>query len=236
MSFLEAREVHKAFGTQTILQPLDLDVARQDCTALLGGNGAGKSTLLEILSGNLSASSGSVSLGEHILHPSDWKLKSTIGYLPQRLLLPAWATPWELLTYACALRQIPHGKEVAKKEMEFWEGAHFLSVPIAHCSHGMKKLVGIALATFFSPELLILDEPHAGLDVYHIRLLETYLETRKSAGKPTLISCHLLPVLARFVTGAYCLRSGVLARGPDLSGLRPDERLAALESLVFSSL
>ena len=228
MNGLVVQKIGKCFGTQTVLHPLDMEVAPHHCTALLGGNGAGKSTLLQIVSGNLAADAGTVSIDSQILTPADWRLKSTIGYLPQQLQLPPWATPWELLTYACALRKIPHGKDIAKKEMTTWGGEHFLSVPLEHCSHGMKKLVGIALATFFSPQLLILDEPHAGLDVYHIRLLETYLESRKISGLPTLVSCHLLPILARFVTHAYCLHQGRLYQGK-LTG----ERLSMLESLVF---
>jgi ABC-type multidrug transport system ATPase subunit len=235
MSFFEIRNVSKKFTTQTVLELIDMDLGLQDCTALLGGNGAGKSTLLQILSGNLSPSSGTVSIGGQRLLSTDWQLKSTIGYLPQRLLLPLWATPWELLTYACALRNISHGKEVAKKELETWGGGHFLSVPIEHCSHGMKKLVGLALATFFDPQLLILDEPHAGLDVYHIRLLETYLETRKRTGKPTLVSCHLLPVLAKFVTQAYFLQNGCINKAEFSHGAGYQERLTVLETLVFSS-
>lgn len=231
MNFLEARNIHHTFGTQRVLDGIDMELAPSDCTALLGGNGAGKSTLLQLISGNLSATSGTILICGKQLHTSDWRLKSTIGYLPQHLELPPWATPWELLTYACSLRKIPHGKEVAQKEMDTWGGSHFLSVPIAHCSHGMKKLVGIALATFFDPDLLILDEPHAGLDVYHIRILEAYLEARKVEKKPTLISCHLLPVLARFVTQAYCLRQGHMYRAPPLG----EQRLAALEALVFAS-
>jgi ABC-type multidrug transport system ATPase subunit len=100
----------------------------------------------------------------------------------------------------------------------------------------MKKRVGLAIATVHNPELLILDEPFSGLDIYHIRTLENYLSQRKVEGRTTILSTHIIPFVAKMADRCYLIRDrGVHAldiqKEPDF--LR---RIEKIDSIFFGGV
>ena len=190
------------------LGPVNATLNQGDTVAILGANGAGKSTLFQLLTGNLSPTDGSITLGTERISVENSTLKTKFGYLPQALDLPRWATAFEILTIASILYQIAAPEQAVNAALNFWDATSYAHLPLAACSYGMQKRVGLALAFFHKPQVLIIDEPFSGLDVFHIRALEEQLLQRQKEPGITILSTHVAPYAARF-----CARALIISKG-----------------------
>ena len=188
------------------LGPIDLAVDAGETLAILGENGAGKSTLFNLMTANLDKDSGEIILRGERLTPENFIAKRGFGYLPQKLYFPPWVSGEELLRYAQSL----YGKGNVEQSLSYWDCASYRRLPLASCSHGMQKRVGLALATLHCPPLLLLDEPFSGLDVSHTRALETLLQDRCQQGHSNIISTHILPYVAKLCHRVVILQKGIL--------------------------
>ena len=106
---------------------------------------------------------------------------------------------------------------------------------MAACSHGMQKRVGLALASFHDPELLILDEPFSGLDIFHIRALDQIIDQRRKSGKCTFISTHIAPYAARFCNRALFLVDGTCREAESWPQAEQSARVHYMESFFFGN-
>ena len=211
-AMLSLAELEKRYEASAfVLGPCTMNLVAGGLVAILGRNGAGKTTLFNLISANSYASSGEVRfMGERLL-PDRIALRRKIGYLPQHLSLPDWVTGDELIAYVAKLHDIPSPAQVIRASKEYWDFGAFAHKPIAACSHGMRKRVALAVASLHNPELLILDEPFSGLDLYHIRALEQYLEDRRLLGKSTILSTHIIPFVARLCDQVFMVEEGRLS-------------------------
>ena len=98
----------------------------------------------------------------------------------------------------------------------------------------MQKRVGLAVTTLHQPPLLVLDEPFSGLDVFHLRTLHELLTSRKQQQLSNVISTHILPLAAQLCDRAIVLKNGNLHQLPDWEQLDSNQRIAALEKLLFA--
>ncbi|RZA15054.1 MAG: ABC transporter ATP-binding protein, partial [Proteobacteria bacterium] len=189
------------------LGPLNVEMKAGERLALFGKNGAGKTTLFQLITGHMTADSGEIRLFGEKMHPSAFELKKRIGYLPQHLELPRWVSAHDIITYALKL----HGFEDLKKRRDevlaLWDSSDYAFKPLGACSYGMQKRVALALATLHNPELLILDEPFSGLDLFHIRTLEDLLSARRS-DQLTIVSTHVASHVAKLCNKAATIREG----------------------------
>jgi ABC-2 type transport system ATP-binding protein len=216
------------------LGPCNLSFGQGELIAVLGKNGAGKSTFFELTTANARLTSGKIYLKDEVLLPDKVELRRNIGYLPQNQEVPEWVTGREIITYAVNLHQIPMAKEAIEQSMEFWDFKGYADKPMATCSHGMKKRIGLSIATIHNPSLLVLDEPFSGLDLYHIKTLETYLEKRKREGKTTILSTHIIPFVAKMADYCYLIKEGKFDHLPIRE--EPDymKRIDFIEANFFS--
>ena len=231
---LEVKNLTKSFGEVWKLGPVDLTLAAGEVCALLGKNGAGKTTMFQILTGNMDAGSGEIRLQGNRLTPDVFQLKQKIGYLPQNPVLPRWASGEEILLYAAGLYEISGRQAFVDKLMEYWDCAYYRKKPLAALSHGMQKRVGLALASMHEPDLLILDEPHSGLDLFHIRALDELLVSRQKKQKTTIMSTHLAPYTAKLCDRVLIIESGVVSQLAGWESQNFVERIAAIEAHFFS--
>ena len=195
--------------SQFQLGPLDLGLEDGASLALFGKNGSGKSTLFQMITGHLRPDAGKIMIFGEPMNLGAFALKRRIGYLPQHLDLPRWVSGFDLITYALKLHGI---KSLAAKRQEvltYWECQTFAHKPLAACSYGMQKRIALALATLHDPELLILDEPFSGLDLYHIRALEELLSLRRGRSL-TILSTHVAAYAAKLNERAMSLHDGHL--------------------------
>jgi len=208
---LEVKKLQKSYGESFCLGPVDFSINQGQTLGLLGKNGAGKTTFFQLITGGLDADSGEILLSSQPMTPDSFMLKRNLGYLPQHLQLPKWATVKELLNYAAKLYQLPQGKQKIEHALHHWACEDFINRPLAACSHGMQKRAALALATLHSPKLLILDEPFSGLDLFHIKALENSVEQRSETGLATIICTHIAPYAAKLCSKVYVLDQGKMS-------------------------
>ena len=162
-----------------------------------------------------------------------YELKKRFGYLPQNLELPQWVSATEILRYACCLYNLDSHTELIAKTIEHWAISEYADKPIAACSHGMKKRVALGLASIHDPDLLILDEPFSGLDLYHIKALQDLIMQRQNNSQITILSTHIAPYSAKLCRQILSLKSGQIEKLENWAELDYLKRIAAIEQLFY---
>ncbi|MDE9367889.1 ABC transporter ATP-binding protein [Luteipulveratus sp. YIM 133132] len=238
LTVVALRDATVSFGSSFTLGPLSFGLC-PGVTALLGPNGAGKSTLIRALAGIQRISSGYVS------SPS---APRGAGYLPQQFRAPQWATPADYLRYVAWVHRVPRAERIGAVDRAL--AAVGLEDRANHrirsLSGGMLRRLGVAQAIVHSPELVLLDEPTAGLD-HDQRLALISVIRRIARESAVVVSTHVLDDVARLGERVIVLDAGridfvgsmddvvtagakiagdtsITARGPDIAG--------ALEALV----
>jgi ABC-2 type transport system ATP-binding protein len=216
---IEARNLCKSFrGGVVAVNGLDLEVSRGAVFGLIGRNGAGKTTTLRLLLGLLRPDSGTA----RILGADFWTAARTVrqrvGYVAQRQQLPGWMTLEELCRYAAHFYD-SWDKDLAADLARRWElpGQR----PVARLSGGEQRQAAILLALSARPEVLLLDEPAAGLDAIARRsLLSCLVEAvTRGHGCTILLSTHLITDLERVADHIGIMDRGRLTTSARLEDL-----------------
>jgi len=228
---LKIKQLKKSFGSSFDLGPIETVWSNNQIIGLLGYNGSGKSTLLDILAGNLFASEGSIYYDDRMMSIETSDLKKILGYLPQKLLLPHWLTGRELLHYAVVIRGVEKDPlDVVKKEIDYWSMRHYIDKPVITLSHGMKKRIGLAIASCHQPKVLILDEPFSGLDILHTYALKKRIRKTIENKGLCIISTHILPYVVELCHQIFVLDKGVLKEPNDFKQLKKEDKLKSIEN------
>ena len=232
-SLLTVKDLTKKYPSGFQFGSANFELQSGSTVAFLGPNGAGKSTLFQMLTGNLDPSSGHINLEGAKLSPDAFELKRMVGYLPQHLQLPKWVSGREVLRYAANLYQLPEPMKQIEGMMERWDCHSYQNQPLASCSHGMQKRVGLALANIHTPRLLILDEPFSGLDLYHMRTLEELITERRKAGLATIISTHITPFVAKLCQQVFIIKKGQVQQLGGWAEHSYEDKVKAIENQFF---
>lgn len=207
-----------AIDGRPVLRGINLSIESGDFLALMGPNGSGKSTLVKALTGLLPLTLGSLELfGTDMDHFDAW---SRIGYVPQRPGAASGvpASVWEVvaagrLGQRRLFRPLTRADRLAIDEaLEIVGLAHRARDGISRLSGGQQQRVLIARALAGEPELLLLDEPTAGVDLTNQRALAATLGTLKQRGSTIVLVAHELGPLAPLVSRAVVLRDGRVVR------------------------
>lgn len=171
---------------------VDIEIRRGEVFGLLGPNGSGKSTTIKLLLGLLRPTRGHIEVFGRA--PDDVATKERIGYLPEESYLYRYFTPGETLNFFGKLFDLP-GDERRKRaaqliEMVGLQAAQTRSV--GEFSKGMQRRIGLAQALINDPDLVILDEPTAGLDPIGCREVKDLILALARRGKTVILSSHLL--------------------------------------------
>ncbi len=178
---------------------------------LLGPNGAGKSTLLNILTDSLRQTSGRVMWNGQNIHSMGKEYRRILGYMPQQQNLYESFTGKQFLSYLCALKEIParQTKQEILRVANLVNMDQFLPQRLGTYSGGMKQRLLIASALIGQPQLLILDEPTAGLDPKErIRLRRMLAEIAQKT--TVLIATHVVSDIESVAKEILLLRQGIL--------------------------
>ena len=190
------------------LDGIDLDLSSPGLVGLVGPNGAGKTTLMQILVGQNTPTSGSLTLDGVPLDPERLDFKQRLGYLPQDFGLYEELTVRQFLDYMACLKRVPKPRA---KAVDFCIGRTGLGekadARIRTLSGGQKQRVGIAQALLADPELLIVDEPTVGLDPEE-RIRFRNLFSEDSGRRLVILSTHIIEDVE-----SVCNRLVVLCRG-----------------------
>jgi ABC-type multidrug transport system ATPase subunit len=204
----------KQFGTTVAVNDVSLTVPGGQVFGLIGPNGAGKTTTFSMLAGYLLPTRGEVEILGHAPTSAD-ALRGRIGVLPQDAALPANDRVGEMLVHAARLQDVPSSKAqtLAREALAEVAGSDWWNTKCGALSHGMAKRVALAQALLGDPEVVLLDEPTAGLDprvAYEVRQI-----VRSRRGRCALVvSSHNLQELEQICDAAAILDHGkVVASG-----------------------
>jgi sodium transport system ATP-binding protein len=200
----------KSFGATTAVAGLSFSVAAGEIYGLLGPNGAGKTTTLRVLAGLLAPTSGEARIAglDVATHPLD--VRRRLGFLTNTTGLYARLTGRELLDYFARLHGLDKAAAAARVEAltRALELGAFFGRRCEALSTGERQRLSIARAVLHDPEVLILDEPTAGLDVLASRFLRDFVRAERDRGKAVVFSTHYLAEAE-----LLCDRIGLLHRG-----------------------
>jgi len=215
-----ASNVSKRFGKLTALDDVSVTCNRGECIALIGPNGCGKTTLIKSILGMVVCDSGFITFnGKNIKH--NWQYRENTGYMPQIGRYPDNMTIGQVLDMMKDIR----GKKHAATDDELISrfGLNdILTKRMRTLSGGTRQKVSAALAFLFNPDVLILDEPTAGLDPVSSEILKEKITAEKNKGKLVLITSHILSELDDLVTQVIYMQEGKLCFHKSITALRDD--------------
>lgn len=231
---LSAQNLTRHYGEVVAVHQFSLQLRRGEVLGLLGPNGAGKSTTLRMLTGNLAPSSGGVEICGIDLLDKPQEAKAHVGFLPEIPPLYFDMTVNEYLLLAARLHRVP--KETLKAALENVKQRCGLEQHsnnlIGTLSKGYQQRVGIAQAIIHNPDVIILDEPTAGLDpnqMREIRQLIRELGTTSSV----ILSTHILPEVENVCDRVQIMHQGSIVFDQPMIDLR--QQNTSLEA-VFTQL
>jgi Cu-processing system ATP-binding protein len=217
---LQIQHVSKTFGKLEVLKNIDIGFERGQAVAIIGPNGSGKTTLIKSILGMVMPESGSIAFQGRIIG-TDALYRRHIGYMPQIGRYPDNMQVGQLFDMMRDLR----GDEGAVLDEEL---IHAYQLPdIYHksmrtLSGGTRQKVSAALAFLFSPSVMILDEPTAGLDPLSAEILKEKVQREKQGNKLFLITSHIMSDLEELATDVLYLVEGRLVFFKSLHTLKSE--------------
>lgn len=217
MKAIKAEGLSRSFGDVEALKDLDLELEEGELYGFIGPNGAGKSTTINILTGQLSADSGSAKvLGvDPQKHPRT--VREKIGILPEREDPPSFLTPREYFQFVGEIRNVDVADKVEEwaERLKFEEKLDTLNMDL---SKGEKQKVMITQAFIHEPDLVFIDEPLTNLDPLVQENVKAFFQEHQKEGNTIFLSTHVLS-LAQEV----CTKIGVLDQGEMIAEHDMDE-------------
>jgi Cu-processing system ATP-binding protein len=202
---IEIQHVSKKFGKFEVLNDVSLTCAPGQCIALIGPNGCGKTTLIKSILGMVIPTSGSIFFKERNI-AKDFHYRHSIGYMPQKGRYPDNMTIGQVIEM---IKDIRGSKEALDQQLIHDFGLHdILDKRMRTLSGGTTQKVSASLAFLFDPEVLILDEPTAGLDPLAAEILKEKIVAEHKRGKLVFITSHLLSELDDLVTHVVLMQEG----------------------------
>jgi ABC-2 type transport system ATP-binding protein len=231
MSALSIKNLTKTYsnGNQA-LKGIDLTVEAGDFYALLGPNGAGKTTAIGIISSLVNKSGGEVKIFGHNLDTEQEAAKACLGIVPQEINLNLWETVGNIVVnqagyYGIGGKLARERAEKYLRELRLWDRRNDTARSL---SGGMKRRLMIARALVHEPELLILDEPTAGVDIEIRRSMWEYLQKINNAGTTIILTTHYLEEAE-----SLCRHIAIIDEGTIIEDARMSDVLRKLQREVF---
>ena len=222
---IEVQHLTKRYGRVTAVDDVSFRVERGEILGFLGPNGAGKTTTMRILTGYMPATEGRALVAGMDVFDKPIEAKRRTGYLPETPPLYPDMTVREYVDFVARIKGVP-SKERKDRVDAVMKRTHIADMADRHCaklSKGYRQRVGLAQAVIHNPEVLILDEPTAGLDPKQI--IETRDLIRSLAGDHTIVlSTHILPEVSQ-----TCQRVVIINKGRVVAVDTPENLTARLQ-------
>jgi Cu-processing system ATP-binding protein len=203
---ISARGVSKRFGRLQVLSSVDLDIVPGQVTAIVGPNASGKTTFNKIVLGLVKRDAGIVTFDGAPIN-GDAAYRSRIGYMPQIARFPENLCADDLMRMLNDLRGDGSRDEELIDTLAL---GHVLHTPLRVLSGGTRQRINAALAFLFRPELLVLDEPTAGLDPISSSLLKDKILRERVAGRTFIVTSHVLSELEELADRIAFLLDGAI--------------------------
>jgi ABC-2 type transport system ATP-binding protein len=233
LSMIEVENLTKRYGPTLAVSEVSFNVQKGEVLGFLGPNGAGKTTTMRVITGFLPPTQGKVRVAGYDVTEEPLEAKRRTGYLPENPPVYPDMTVDEYLTFVARIKGVPR-RDVRKRLNEVVEKCAVTEVrrrQIGKLSKGYRQRVGLAQALIHNPDVLVLDEPTAGLDPKQI--IETRELIKGLAGQHTVVlSTHILPEVSK-----TCQRVVVINAGLIVAVGTPDEltrRLQGFETVLIT--
>jgi heme exporter protein A len=200
----------KTIDDKRVLTDITFDLPRGSYVALLGANGAGKSTLLKILATLIPPTKGQLALFGETLKGEAAGLRARLGLIGHGAMLYRDLSARENLVFFSRLYDVPDAASRADELLEYVGLTGRARDPVKTFSRGMAQRVSIARALVHDPDLLLADEPFAGLDAPSQRMLQEMLARLHGEGKTIILASHDLAQSLALTQRALVLRQGRL--------------------------
>lgn len=197
----------KKYGTQTVLNNIDLQIGEGEVVGFLGPNGAGKTTCMKIITGSLAYDGGTVKVCDLEVKDNELAVKSLIGYLPEQNPLYPEMYIKEYLLFVAGIYKIDNADAQVEALIEQVGLMPERHKKIAQLSKGYKQRVGLAQALMHNPQVLVLDEPTTGLDPNQLEEIRNLIRTI-GKDKTVLLSTHIMQEIK-----AICNRVIIINKG-----------------------
>lgn len=211
------KKLVKRFGPMTVLRELDFSVAEGEFVALLGPNGAGKTTLLRILATLSRPTSGLVRIASYQLSQAGPELRANLGVVSHQPLLYGDLTARENLIFYGKLYGINQGR--IQEVLELVGLGSRQNDLVRTYSRGMQQRLAIGRAILHNPKILLLDEPHTGLDQEAGEILDRVLQEVALEGRTVVMTSHDLVRAASLATRIDLLSRGKITASTPAQGL-----------------
>jgi len=205
--YLEIKELKKTYNLKPILGGIDFTLDKGKCMALLGANGAGKTTLLRILACLIKPTTGTVHIAGLDFGEEAQQIRMLVGFVGHQPNLYDDLTVLENLLFFGRMYSVKKARERAAILLQRVGLARRTSERVGTLSRGQLQRLSLARALLHSPQLLLLDEPDAGLDDEGIALLEELIREHAEQGRTTLFTTHNFDRAVKF-SDQVCMLSG----------------------------
>ena len=223
------------YGAQIAVNAISFAIAKGEIVGFLGPNGAGKSTTMKMITGYLVADAGTVSVAGEMVSPDSLSAKKKIGYLPEANPLYYEMYVREYLAFISSLHEIKNPKQAIEQVIQSTGLTVEANKKIGQLSKGYKQRVGLAAALIHDPEVLILDEPTAGLDPNQLAEIRELIQ-QLGKNKTILFSSHILQEVQAICDRVIIIDQGKLVADDTLSNLQKASNGAAIVTVAFKEI
>ncbi|GAC1474474.1 MAG: ABC transporter ATP-binding protein [Isosphaeraceae bacterium] len=223
---IQVERLTKRYGTLWGVNGISFAVERGEIVGLLGPNGAGKTTTMRMLTTFLPPTSGRARLAGFDTVDEPLEVRRRIGYLPENVPLYTEMRVREYLDFRAKLKDVPRSKRRGAVDavIERCQLDEVESRVLGHLSKGFRQRVGLAEAMVHDPDILILDEPTAGLDPIQIREVRALI--RQLGERHTiLLSTHIMSEVEAVCSRVIIIARGKIAEDEKLDGLQTDDTI-----------
>ena len=228
---IELRGLTKHFGATAALDGVSVSFPRGRVTGVVGPNAAGKTTLIKTMLGLVRPDAGDVLFdGERV--NGDASYRSRIGYMPQIARYPDNLTAAELMAFLAELRGGIGHAALDEDLIDSLRLRDSIDKPLGELSGGTRQKVNAAVAFLFRPELLILDEPTAGLDPLSSSLLKDKILAERELGRTVIVTSHVMSELEELADTIVFLLEGTVRFTGSLEQLKQETRQTTLERAI----
>lgn len=186
---IRIENLQKKIGSKTVLN-VNLQLERGKIHGLIGPNGAGKTTLLSILSSTIPFDEGEVYFGELSLRKDIKQIRKLVGYVPQEIALYPSLTVMDNLVFWSKMANVKNRKQRIDEIIDLLKLSSYLHTRVSGLSGGYSRRVNIAVALLHEPEIVIMDEPTVGMDLYSKQDLLPFLKNLSKMGKTIIYTSH----------------------------------------------
>lgn len=202
---IEIKKIYKKFGKLEVLNNVNLTFNKGECIALIGPNGCGKTTLIKSILGMVIPTKGDISFDQKSILKK-YRYREQIGYMPQIGRYPDYMTVGQIIEMIKKIRN--SDQELDEDLIKGFELEKIFDKQMRTLSGGTTQKVSATLAFLFNPDVLILDEPTAGLDPLASEILKEKIIKEREKGKLILITSHLLSELDDMISHIIFMQDG----------------------------